>query len=84
MTRKRLHHSCTSTRFTNLLATRTYIPSSQVLPIKFVAADVGFLPPGPAVDFADMLCNCSPFRLNVNKQSHDSAFKARRKSGRLC
>lgn len=30
-------------------------PWNQSVPIKFVAADAGFLPPGPWVDFADMV-----------------------------
>lgn len=33
-------------------------PVSEGVPIRFVAAEAGFLPPGPAVDFADMLCVC--------------------------
>lgn len=34
------------------------LPDSSIdhLPIKLVAAEAGFLPPGPCVDFADMLC----------------------------
>jgi hypothetical protein len=36
--------------------------SASIIPapppaIKFVAADAGFLPPGPCTDFADMLCS---------------------------
>jgi len=37
-----------------------HMPSGSIsrsLPIKFVAADAGFLPPGPCTDFADMLCS---------------------------
>jgi hypothetical protein len=38
------------------------------LPIRFVAAEAGFLPPGPCIDFADMVCGIEK---RVYKQSRE-------------
>jgi hypothetical protein len=59
MAHERLHHACTSTGY-NSKSTILHVLGSLVisLPIKLVAAEAGFLPPGPAVDFADMVNVC--------------------------
>jgi hypothetical protein len=58
MARECLHHAGTTTSYTpsdsnHSLALQCPIPS---LPIRFVAAEAGFFPPGPCIDFADMVC----------------------------
>ena len=60
MAHESLHHTSTSTSFANALVHNQYNPYSSQSPnpnspIKLVAAEAGFLPPGPATDFADML-----------------------------
>jgi hypothetical protein len=62
------HHSSAPASYANKLAiyhaSIEFLTSSWSLPIKLVAAEAGFLPPGPAVDFADMVC-----RWNLQAQS---------------
>jgi hypothetical protein len=59
MAHERLHHACTSTSYTIKSATpHASHSSAKSLPIKLVAAEAGFLPPGPAVVFADMVNVC--------------------------
>jgi hypothetical protein len=63
MARESLHHAGTTASFTTKSAssarTSTIFFYCQFLivslPIKFVAAEAGFFPPGPWTDFADML-----------------------------
>ena len=56
MASKRLHHSGASTSFREVSNEpwNTAISQSS-LPIKLVAAEAGFFPPGPCTDFADIL-----------------------------
>ena len=55
MASKRLHHSGASTSFTEVSNEPWNTPIAASLPIKLVAAEAGFFPPGPCTDFADIL-----------------------------
>lgn len=61
MTHECLHHTCASTGYAHNVSDYSLKGVGprkfhQGLPIRFVAAEAGFLPPGPCVDFADMVC----------------------------
>jgi hypothetical protein len=50
------------------IVSRGWQASASIMPApppatRFVAAEAGFLPPGPFVDFADMVCFGFPFFL---------------------
>lgn len=55
MASKRLHHSGASTSFREVSNETWNTPTASSLPIKLVAAEAGFFPPGPCTDFADIL-----------------------------
>ena len=57
---ERFHHTSTSTSCMVIVSEASLgVPAPRNIglytPIKFVAAEAGFLPPGPCVDFADMM-----------------------------
>jgi hypothetical protein len=60
MTHKRFHHASASASYAVAVNIRTpklpELPGfNSSSPIKFVAAEAGFLPPGPFIDFADIV-----------------------------
>jgi hypothetical protein len=76
MARESLHHASTATSFTtkSVFAFQILCPKLVMLslPIKFVAAEAGFLPPGPCMDFADMLFVVrTTFRVPRRRDSRD-------------
>jgi hypothetical protein len=58
MASKRLHHPGASTSFREVSNEPWNTAMASSLPIKLVAAEAGFFPPGPCTDFADILGLC--------------------------
>jgi hypothetical protein len=83
MAHERLHHTSTTTSCAKTLA--SYSKTSKALnacarslPIKFVAAEAGFLPPGPAVDLADMIAAQRFMSLNFPGIRRDHTIELQR------
>jgi hypothetical protein len=84
MARERLHHTCTSTSCANKSATLVLLGFSPItLPIKFVAAEAGFLPPGPAVDFADIVTVYIRALRDLEEVTEEDAFEKSRTTRRM-